>query len=174
MTIDEALRTLNVTVDLIPATNSNRPGTAITVGYITIHNTDNANRGADAQAHARYVKGADARERKVSWHYTVDDQRCFQHLPLAEMGWHAGNRANGRSVAIEICENEGIDQEAAIDRACLLTAVLMKKLNVPATKVVSHQHWTRKNCPHVILDHWDGGMMRFISTSQEYFDRLED
>src|SRR5438045_4205819 len=91
MTIDEALQRLNISMDLIPRTNSNRPGTAITVAYITIHNTDNANRGADALAHARYVKGADARQRRVSWHFTVDDQRCVRHLPLSEMGWHAGN-----------------------------------------------------------------------------------
>jgi N-acetylmuramoyl-L-alanine amidase CwlA len=170
MTYEEALQALNIRVDLIPSGNSNRPGTAITVTHITIHNTDNSNAGADALAHARYVKGADARARRVSWHFTVDDQNCVRHLPLTEMGWHAGQRGNARSVAIEICQNQGIDQNAAIDRACLLTAVLMKQLDIPANKIVSHQFWTTKNCPRVILERWNGGMARFVATSEAYFN----
>lgn len=65
-------KTLNLELDFIPESNSNRPGTKIKPEYITIHNTDNTGRGAGALAHSKYMKGTDAQRRKVSWHYTVD------------------------------------------------------------------------------------------------------
>lgn len=150
MTIDEALARLNVQVDLIPASASNRPGTRIKATHLTIHNTANADPGADALMHARYLKGPDARAREVSWHFTVDDVRCVKHLPTNEKGWHAGP-GNSKSVAIEICEHAGINKEAAIDRASLLAAVLMDALDIPPERVVPHQFWTGKDCPHVVL-----------------------
>ena len=36
--------------------------------------------------HARYLKGADARQRQVAWHFSVDDRQCVQSLPLHERG----------------------------------------------------------------------------------------
>ncbi len=57
---------LNLEIDLIPESNSNRLGTNIAPRFITIHNTDNTGLGADARAHAKYVKGQDAQNRKVS------------------------------------------------------------------------------------------------------------
>src|SRR5687767_14164640 len=125
MTIDEARALLSLELDLIPVGASNRPGTSIAPTHITIHNTDNTGQGADARAHGRYLKGPDARLRKVSWHYSVDDVRVLQHLPDSEMGWHAGP-GNLRSIAIEICQHAGIDQAVANERGALLTAVLMK------------------------------------------------
>jgi N-acetylmuramoyl-L-alanine amidase CwlA len=172
MTLAEALEKLNISVDLIPKSNSNRPGTHLTATYITIHNTDNDGPGADALAHAKYIKGADASKRKVSWHYTVDDVRCVRHLPLNEVGWHAGSKGNSKSVAIEICEHAGINQEKAIDRACLLTAVLMHDLKIAATNIVPHQHWTGKNCPKVILNTWEGGMQEFVKRATAYLAQI--
>ncbi|MEB3249371.1 MAG: N-acetylmuramoyl-L-alanine amidase, partial [Merismopediaceae bacterium] len=111
-------KTLNLEIDLLPEGVSNRPGTKITPSFITIHNTDNTNTGADARAHATYMKGPDARARKVSWHYTVDDQRCVKHLPTDEKGWHASTSdGNNQSIGIEICMNSGIDQATANRRA---------------------------------------------------------
>lgn len=144
---------LCVEEDLIPAGSSNRPGSPLTPTHITIHNTDNDAKGADARAHARYIKGADAAARKVSWHYTVDDHRVIKHLPTSEKGWHAGTSGgNGCSIGIEVCMNQGIDQAAAFDRAALLTALLSHKLGIPAANVVMHQHWTGKHCPRLLLD----------------------
>jgi N-acetylmuramoyl-L-alanine amidase CwlA len=58
MQIDEAYAELNIVQDLIPIGNSNRPGTKLVPTGITIHNTDNPNKGANAAAHAKYQKGA--------------------------------------------------------------------------------------------------------------------
>lgn len=150
MTLDEARTQLAWQVDLIPAGASNRPRGTITPSHITIHNTANAGAGADALSHGRYLKGPDARARKVSWHYSVDDQRVVQHLPDRELGWHAGI-GNRRSIGIEICEHQGIDQGAANDRAALLTAVLIHIHRIPLDAVVPHQVWTGKNCPRTLL-----------------------
>ena len=148
-------KSLKLEIDLIPESNSNRPGTKIIPNFITIHNTDNRNLGADARAHARYVKGLDARNRKVSWHYTVDDKRCIKHLPINEIGWHAGTGAgNSQSIGIEICMNEDIDQQAANQRAATLAAILMYDLNIPLNNVVTHKHWSGKNCPRLLLSSW--------------------
>ncbi len=161
---------LNLEIDYISESNSNRPGTKITPKFITIHNTDNDNRGADARAHARYIKGSDARERQVSWHYTVDDQRSIKHLPVNEKGWHAGSsKGNNQSIGIEICMNEDIDQEAANRRAATLAAILMYDLDIPLDNVVTHKHWTGKNCPRLLLGDWDS----FKREVQDIYDSIE-
>ncbi|NEP03114.1 MAG: N-acetylmuramoyl-L-alanine amidase [Symploca sp. SIO2E9] len=151
-------KTLNLEIDFIPSYNTNRPGTKIKPKYITIHNTDNQKRGAGARAHAKYIKGQHAQKRKVSWHYTVDDQLCFKHLPLDEMGWHSSNAdGNSKSIGIEICMNEGINQDAANKRAATLTAILMYDLNIPIDNVLSHHYWSGKNCPRLLLDNGKPG-----------------
>lgn len=169
-TLDEAYERLNVEVDLIPAGASNRPGTPITPTFITIHNTANPAPGADARMHARYLKGSDARARKVSWHFTVDDARCIKHLPTNEKGWHAGP-GNSQSIGIEICEQAGIDVPAALDRAGLLTAVLMYALDVPRERIVPHQQWTGKDCPRQVL-RLAGGFDAFRSRAGAFLDDI--
>src|SRR6266566_7062225 len=109
LSVQQRREDLNIVVDLIPRTNSNRPGTPLHASKITIHNTDNDAPGADARAHCKYQKGADAQQRKVSWHFSVDDQSIYQSLPVDEVGWHAGtHEGNSCSIGIEICENQGI------------------------------------------------------------------
>lgn len=170
MTLEEAFARLKVQIDQLPAGVSNRPGTRIRATHITIHNTGNADAGADALMHAQYLKGPDARARQVSWHFTVDDTRCIKHLPTNEKAWHAGP-GNNTSVAIEICEHAGIDKTAAIERASLLTAVLMQALAIPSERVVPHQFWTGKDCPHVVLRE-AGGFDAFRGRAADHLDEL--
>lgn len=154
--LEKAFAQLNIVQDFIPRANSNRPGTRLVPTHITIHNTDNASPGADAAAHARYVKGQDAQARQVSWHYTVDDRVIFQSLPANEVGWHSGP-GNSKSIGIEICMHQGMDEAAAYDRAALLVAVLAQQngVAVPAN-VVQHNFWTGKHCPRVLRDRPNG------------------
>jgi N-acetylmuramoyl-L-alanine amidase CwlA len=156
MTLEQAFRELNIVQDFIPRTHSNRPGRPLTPTHVTIHNTGNPNPGADAAAHARYVKSADAQRRQVSWHYTVDDRAIYQSLPVNEVGWHAG-QGNSKSIGIEICMHRGMDEDAAYDRAALLVAVLMLQNGIPPRgRIVQHNHWTGKNCPIVLRTKSDG------------------
>ncbi|MED3127390.1 N-acetylmuramoyl-L-alanine amidase family protein, partial [Bacillus wiedmannii] len=122
--------------------------------YITIHTTANQNAGADARAHARYVNNGGGSS-GVSWHFTVDDHRIVQHLPLNENGWHAGDgngAGNRSSIGIEICENRDGNFEKALIHTAGLVKFLMAHLGLKIGNVVSHQHWSGKNCPRPIFD----------------------
>ena len=175
MRLDEAFAELHLVQDFIPTGSSNRPGTKLTPSFITIHNTDNASPGANAAAHAKYQKAADARRRSVSWHFTVDDRGVYQSLPTNEVGWHAGSaKGNTSSIGIEICMHEGMDEAAAYRRAALLVALMGRRLNIAIPGgVVQHHHWTGKNCPRVLRstpEQWQ----RFLQWTVEASNALED
>lgn len=160
---------LQIIQDFIPKGNGNRPGYAMKPEYITIHNTANTSKGANALMHARYVKNPST---ATSWHFTVDDTRAVQHLPLNENGWHAGDGAHGtgnrKSIGIEVCENSDGNFEKAFDNAAQLVAKLMKDTGIPITKVVPHKHWSGKQCPRRILPRWG----EFISRVKYHYDKL--
>lgn len=75
--------------------------------YITLHHTANTANRADAKKHANYVKKPSS---SVSWHFTCDDSVIYQHFPIDENGWHAGEGTNGTgnrtSIGIEICDGD--------------------------------------------------------------------
>lgn len=155
---------LNLKEDYIPRDKRNRPGTPNSLEYITVHNTDNTKKGADASAHSKFVKNTGYYTSKdtgekiyVSWHYTVDDSQIIKHLPLNEKGFHARNDGNSRSIGIEICMDKGIDQDAAFLRAARLIAALLYDLKKPADAIVPHHFWTGKNCPRLLLDNGKPG-----------------
>ena len=174
MQLDEAFAKLNIIQDLIPAGNSNRPGTRITPAKITIHNTDNTSPGANAAAHARYQKGADARARSVSWHFTVDDTAVFQSLPTNEKGFHAGTAAgNNTSIGIEICMHPEMNVAAGYERAALLSAVMAMQLGISvATGIVQHNSWSGKHCPRVLRDK-PNGWNDFLTQVRNFRNALE-
>ncbi|PAK28399.1 N-acetylmuramoyl-L-alanine amidase [Bacillus velezensis] len=143
--------------DFIPSGSSNRPGYSMNPLYITVHNTSNTAKGANAASHARFVKNNPSTG--VSWHFTVDDTEIYQHLPLNENGWHAGDGNSGignrKSIGIEICENSDGDFEKAVANAQWLIKKLMKEQGISLANVVPHQRWSGKYCPHRLLDRWD-------------------
>lgn len=169
MTAKEAERRLNIKVDIIPIGSKNRPGLTLNATHVTIHNTANVNAGANAKMHAKYVKGADAVRRRVSWHYTVDDHEVYKHLPLSEQGYHAGTtRGNSKSVGIEVCMNSDGDQAKTDDRAALLVAYVCFSLNIPVNNVVTHKSWSGKNCPSLFLANRDAGWRAFVKNVRSY------
>lgn len=141
--------------DFIPLGSSNRPGTRLRPTHITVHETDNTSKGANADAHARYLKGPDARRRSVSWHFTVDDKEIVQHLPTNEIGWHAGSKGNLASIGIEICVNSDGNFEKAKQNAQWLIRKLMNTHNISLDNVVTHNYWTGKNCPRRLRPEWE-------------------
>ena len=127
---------------IVPKGNENiRPGYAMNPKYITIHETDNYNVGANARNHAIYLynQATGTEDRSASWHFTVDDKEIYQHLPLNENAWHAGDGAEGtgnrESIAIEIAVNEDGDYNKAVENARKLAAYLMGELNIPLENV---------------------------------------
>src|SRR5690554_5429553 len=124
-----------IKVDLIK--KSKRPGYAMKPEYITIHQTENTSKGANAERHNRYVHSVAP---NPSWHYTVDGGTSdgkkapviYQHLPLTENGWHAGDGTNGtgnrKSIAIEICVNSDGNLSKAEAGGAWLAAKLIKEV----------------------------------------------
>lgn len=130
-----------------------RPGIKMDPKYITIHETDNPGRGANAEAHARLQEAGNSRQ--ASWQYQVDEQYAIQSVPDNEVAFHAGDGkgpGNRSSIAIEICVNSDGDYKKAVANAAELTKDLMKKYNIPVTNVVQHNKWSGKHCPRHLRD----------------------
>lgn len=162
--------------DFIPKGRKNRPGYKMTPRYITIHDTANPGAGANAKAHAAYLKGAAAAAIPASWHFTVDDKVIYQHLPLDENGWHAGDGANGtgnrQSIGIEICENRDGNRAKAEANAAWLVAKLLKDYGLKITAVKQHYDWSKKNCPRVLRGR-PGGWEGFLAAVEAHLISAE-
>ena len=154
-----------IQTDYIPQGRKNRPGGLNLCSYLTIHETGNAARGADAAAHASYLKGDSAANALVSWHYTVDDHAIVQHLPDGETAYHAGDGAKGpgnaQSIGMELCVDAGGDWEKAKQNATALVRLLMTEHSIPLERVVQHHHWNGKDCPRTIRN-TPGGWEEFL------------
>ena len=155
----------------IPVGRYNRPVHANPCNYITIHDTGNYDKGANAYRHSEYLKNPSTEE---SWHYTVDGNEIYQHLPDSESAYHAGDGAgkgNRQSIGIEICVNSDGNLDAAADRAALLTAYLMELHDIPIGNVVQHNHWYNKDCPHTIRSGVPCTWQEFLKKAEEYMKR---
>lgn len=164
---------MNIIKKFIPAGTNARSGYAMTPQYITIHNTANTKAGANAKSHASYMTGSGSKT-TVSYHYVVDDKEAYQLLPDNEVAWHAGDGSNGtgnrKSLAIEICENSDGDLLKATNNTVELTAYLMKKYNIPLSKVVQHNNWSGKNCPNRIRAGQPYNWQTFINKVQASYN----
>jgi len=150
----------------------NRPGIDNPCRYITIHNTGNLKKGADAAAHAAYLQNTDE---LVSWHYTVDDKEIYQHLPDDETAYHAGDGSgdgNRKSIAIEICVNEDGDLFKAVENAARLAARLCRKHNITPENIVQHNHWSGKNCPEQLRMNKPYSWEVFLARVSEFLKEL--
>lgn len=56
------------------------------VEFVTIHDTGDNRLNA-----AQWKEEITTSERPVSWHFTVDDKETYQHVPLDEIAYHAGD-----------------------------------------------------------------------------------
>ncbi|BBP90905.1 hypothetical protein BsIDN1_45230 [Bacillus safensis] len=126
--------------DFIPKSNKNRPGNYMKPLYITVHNTANTKKKEQTQLITLVLLSDLARG--GSWHYTVDENCIYQHLPLNENGWHAGDgrgTGNMMSIGIEICENADGNFEKAVENAQWLIRKLMQDQGIPLANVVPHK-----------------------------------
>lgn len=151
---------------ILTKSKQNRPGRTNTMEYITIHETGNYALKADAQAHSSYLRTTSA---KVSWHYSVDENEIYQHIPDNEVAFHAGTAdGNNRSIGIEICVNADGNFNDACTNAIWLTRKLMAEHNIPIENVVQHNHWNGKNCPENLrLGGWSDFIARCAQPDRE-------
>ena len=136
---------MKIISDVIEIGSINRPQTPNSCKYITVHDTANKSRGADAAAHAKYIKRISD---LTSWHYTVDDKVIYQHLPDNEKSYHTSSAtANESSIAIELCVNTDGDFERTKANAAWLIQMLISKYGIPAKNILAHRDWTGKEYP---------------------------
>lgn len=137
--------------------------------FITVHNTENPN--ACATQHAKALNNGALRN---NWHFTVDQSIVVQHIPLNETGRHAdaGGPGDMYSIGIEMCEKRGESIPRTFDRAAKLIAYHMYKYKIPLRNVVPHYYWTRKRCPHLLLDNGrPGGKWAWFISRVDYYGR---
>src|SRR5699024_1709879 len=130
--------------------NKNHAGSGNPMNFITVHQTANTSRGANAQAHANFINNGSA----ATWHYTVDDTHAIQHFYETTRCYHAGDgrgKGNYQSIGIEMCVNSDGDYNQTLSNAASLIADIMNRRNIPLKNVVSHAYWTGKDCPRELL-----------------------
>ncbi len=160
--LDYSSLSFPVEVRLIPASHTHqRTGLGMTPAYSTWHDTDNTNAGATAEMHADWMFDGCRNDRgevtDTSWHFTVDDHKAIQHIPLNEVAWHAGDGYNGpgnrTSIAIEECVNRDRDAAKTRANAAELHALVIKELDLQGGTVNAlkqHNFWSGKDCPLAI------------------------
>lgn len=185
VTPSQLLKEANLAQSFIkPGTAGRKQHRPMKPRYITIHSTQNYSAGAWRHALALQRGALTARKRPggnrigyLTWHFTVEDSCCVQHLPTREQGEHAdfNGPGNNHSIGIEMCEHRGNSIAQTLDKTARLTAFLMHQNGIPLRNVVPHYHWPRKgtspehkNCPHFLLD---GG--RPGPTWKWFIDRVE-
>ena len=169
-TMSQMSREVHISRDFMsPRSRARRAAHSMHPRFITIHST--ANPKGDAAAHARALKrGAMG---SLNWHFTVDQYRAVQHIPLNETGRHAdrGGPGDMYSIGIEMCEKRGQSIVKTFDRAAKLAAYNMYAHDIPLRNVVPHYYWTGKRCPHLLLDNGKPGFKWswFISRVDYYY-----
>lgn len=124
---------------------------SMTAQYITYHNTAN---DASAQNEIKYMIGNNS---QVSYHFAVDDKEVVQGLPLNRNAWHCGDGngdGNRKSIGVEVCYSKsgGTRYYNAEKLANKFIAQLLHERGWGIDRVRTHFSWSRKKCPHRILD----------------------
>ncbi len=142
-------------VDHIPQ-SSKRPKVHRKIKYIVIHNT--ANPASTAKNERDYLTNP-VNTSNTSWHIVVDEKEMIEAIPLTEVAHHAGTTdGNEYGIGIEICESGNYEQ--AEEHAVKLVAYLMKYYKIPLSRVTTHQDFSGKPCPRLLIDRWDDFLRR--------------
>lgn len=156
----DSIAGIPVTEDYLAVSHPNRTNQKRKVKYVVIHETGNDTSGSGARSHNVYIHKND--ERTVSWHYTVDDQEIFHHLPDNEVAWHAGDGetlpgGNMSGIGIELCINKDGSFEKTKENGAKLTAYLLNLYELKTKDIKQHADFMDKNCPATIRDNnqWD-------------------
>ncbi len=141
--------TVPIREDFIPKTlTSKRPGTKLTPSFLTIHSTANSKSTAQNERDWLVNPGND---RKASWHIAVDEKEAIVAIPLDEVAYHAGcAEGNAQSFSIEICESG--NRTKVLQNAIEVTVYYLREYNWGTTKLRTHNLWTGKDCPQILLN----------------------
>jgi N-acetylmuramoyl-L-alanine amidase CwlA len=175
-----------VKIDTILAHRENYGGKRSTssIKYIVIHFT--ANDGDKDENNAKYFRDNVI---KASAHYFVDSNSITQSVPDNYVAYSVGGGrytnykvtggasyykkcTNANSISIELCDdlNNGFIYPSAktIKNAIDLTEMLMKKYNIPKSRVIRHFDVNGKSCP----SYWCGTKAKNEKWEDEFWDKL--
>lgn len=144
--------------------------------FLVVHETDNPEEGADAIRHGlAHINGnlGDA-----SVHFFVDQSNIIQTLKYEDAAWHVGIRYgspkvpqcnNYNSIGIEMCVNKGNDYDKTWYNTIDLVRYLMKELNIPANRVITHYEACVKWCPRITLNNdWWTNFKDYINNPSKF------
>lgn len=145
---------------------------AMTPEFYVVHNTANDTNAANEIAYMTRRE-----DKKVSFHYAVDDQEIVQAIPETRNAWHAGDGVSGsgnrKGIAIEICYSlsGGPKFIAAEKLAAKFIAHKLKECGWGLAQVKKHQDFATKYCPHRTLDM---GWQRYLNMIGAELDALSE
>lgn len=149
-------------------------GTGNPVKYITVHQTGNARKGANADMHGRLQKNINPRQ--ASWHYQSDDTKVIQSFNDNIRCWanSDGNKKEGgnmTSINVELCINSDGDYEKSIEIGAKFVAMKLKEYKLGVSKVKRHFDWYNKNCPAQLMQGYKGiTWSDFINKVRKYLN----
>jgi N-acetylmuramoyl-L-alanine amidase len=145
-------------VQHIPIDGDNRPGIKAEKYSLTVHNTGNT---ASDENESKNLGRADNYE-EVGFNFVCDADSVTEVIPDNELTYHCGNyTGNHHSVALEVSELPG-SEDVAIE---FIADYLIKK-DWGIDKVTTHNYWNGKNCPRLILPHWNSFIDKIVKTMQ--------
>lgn len=124
---------------------------------ITVHQTGNPHKGANAQAHANLQSNLNPRQ--ASWHIQVDDKQAIQSFPDYIRCWAVGDGrglGNTTSLHIELCINSDGDYKKTIERGAKVVALKLKEHGLGIGDVKKHFDWLNKFCPEQLMRGYGG------------------
>lgn len=125
---------------------------------VTIHQTGNVKKGANAKMHAKLQ----SRVYEASWHWQVDDVEAIKSFENNVSCYHASDGrgpGNLNSIAIEGCINLDGDYVKTVHNMAELAAIVLKEIGKDTNSMFQHNHFDtkyRKNCPAQIRAGKDG------------------
>lgn len=180
-----------ITESFVKISSKHRPGTKRTGNRgVTIHETGNTNKGANAEGHRQYYHSLANGNggSSIGYHYFVDDTQAFLMHPFDEIAWTCGDGSgdgNMKTVSIEICVNSDGNFNTARANGAYVAAVALKKMgfkkvvavtgsdgqgNKSNANLFQHRSWMVKNCPENIRNR--GLWNDFVKTTQTELNKL--
>nr|DAX46593.1 MAG TPA: N-acetylmuramoyl-L-alanine amidase [Caudoviricetes sp.] len=143
--------------------------------YLTIHQTGNTSERANAMAHHNLqARGGVG----YGWHWQVDDEMAIQTHDHSFKIWHAGDgrgKGNTESISIEICVNSDGNYKKSVENGAKLAAMILKEENIDISRMVQHNYWSGKDCPHEIRYGKDGiTWTDFVNKVKNYLEGDEE
>ncbi len=162
------------------------------INYVVIHDTGNNDKTATALAHMNYITSSNVNR---SWHYTVEENIIYQHIPDNEVAYHAGDGirdigdvwysttyqkqnyggGNLKGIGIETCVNSGSDYLRTLKSTASLSAHLLNKYDLTINELKTHYDFSGKKCPYLLIeDNYFGLLKTWTSLYLEAINLFKD